>query len=231
MRPPSLWRQRPGSFRAMSILSGFRRALVLCPHTDDEFGCAGTVVRLVEAGVEVSYLALSTCEKSVPEGFPKDVLADECRACTAALGIAPEAVALGPFEVREFPRDRQRILEHLVALRREWAPDLVLLPSSTDRHQDHAVVHQEGFRAFKHATLLGYELPQNEISFENSAFVGLDERLLARKIEALSAYESQGFRPYSSPEFIRSLATVRGVQVGAPFAEAFEVVRWIVPLA
>ena len=215
----------------MSILSSFRRALVLCPHTDDEFGCAGTVLRLVEAGVEVRYLALSTCEKSVPEGFPRDVLADECRACTASLGLPPEAVELGPFEVREFPRDRQPILERLVALRREYEPDLVLLPSSSDRHQDHATVHQEGFRAFKHATLLGYELPQNEVSFATSAFVALDERLLARKIGALGEYKSQGFRPYSTPAFIRSLATVRGMQAGAAFAEAFEVIRWVVPLA
>jgi LmbE family N-acetylglucosaminyl deacetylase len=215
----------------MSVLSGFRRALVLCPHTDDEFGCGGTIARLVEAGVEVRYLALSTCEKSVPEGLPRDVLAHECRACTAALGLAPEAVELGPFEVREFPRDRQAILERLVALRRDYQPDLVLLPSSTDRHQDHAVVHHEGFRAFKHATLLGYELPQNEISFENSAFVSLSEAHLQTKIDALALYESQGFRPYSSAAFIRSLATVRGVQVGAAYAEAFEVVRWVVPLA
>lgn len=215
----------------MSILSGFRRALVLCPHTDDELGCAGTVVRLIEAGVIVRYVALSTCEKSVPEGFARDVLAHECRASTASLGIAPEAVELGPFEVREFPRDRQPILEYLVALRREWSPDLVLLPSSADRHQDHAVVHAEGFRAFKHSTILGYELPQNEVAFENTAFVALDERLLARKVDALACYESQGFRTYTAPEAIRALATVRGMQAGTGLAEAFEVIRWVVPLA
>ncbi|MEL6615983.1 MAG: PIG-L family deacetylase, partial [Bacteroidota bacterium] len=123
------------------------------------------------------------------------------------------------------------ILEHLVALRREWSPDLVLLPSSADRHQDHAVVREEGFRAFKHATLLGYELPQNEVAFANTAYVALDERLMARKIDALALYESQGFRPYTSPEAIRALATVRGMQAGTGLAEAFEVIRWIVPLA
>ncbi|MEM1056364.1 MAG: PIG-L deacetylase family protein [Bacteroidota bacterium] len=207
-----------------------RRCLVLCAHTDDEFGCAGTVARLVEAGTEVRYLALSTCEKSVPDGFPRDVLAHECRESAARLGIAPEHVELGPFEVREFPRDRQAILERLVALRREWAPDLVLLPSSTDSHQDHATVHREGVRAFKHATLLGYELPQNEAAFRSAAFVHLNEAHLATKVHALQAYESQGFRPYSSEAFIRSLATVRGVQAGATYAEAFEPVRLVMGL-
>ena len=213
----------------MALIDSFRRVLVLCAHTDDEFGCAATVVRLAEAGAEVRYLALSTCEASVPEGFAQDVLAHECRACTAALGLLPEHVEFGDFPVRYFPRDRQAILERLVALARTYEPDLVLLPASSDTHQDHAVVHQEGFRAFKHATLLGYELPQNLVTFHNSAFVAFDERVLRRKLDALGAYASQGFRPYSSEAFIRGLATVRGVQCRAPFAEAFELVRLIVP--
>lgn len=213
----------------MALIDSFRRALVLCAHTDDEFGCAGTVRRLVEAGAEVRYVALSTCEASVPAGLPADVLAAECRACTAALGIAPEHVELGPFAVRYFPRDRQAILERLVALARSYRPDLVLLPSSLDTHQDHAVVAAEGFRAFKHATLLGYELPQNLVTFHNSAFVALSEAVLDAKVAALAHYASQAFRPYSSEAFIRSLATVRGVQAGAAYAEAFEVVRLMVP--
>ena len=212
------------------MLASFRRALVLCPHTDDEFGCAGTVARLVESGAEVRYLALSTCEKSVPEGLPRDVLVGECREATARLGVPPENVSFGGFEVREFPRDRQAILEALVALRHDWTPDVVLLPSSADRHQDHAVVHAEGFRAFKHATVLGYELPQNEIAFPNRAFVALGEAHLEAKIHAMAAYASQGFRPYASPEVIRALATVRGMQTGGGLAEAFEVVRWVVPV-
>jgi LmbE family N-acetylglucosaminyl deacetylase len=213
----------------MALIDSFRRALVLCAHTDDEFGCAGTVRRLVDAGAEVRYLALSTCEASVPAGLPADVLATECRACTAALGIAPEHVDLGPFEVRHFPRDRQAILERLVAIARSYRPDLVLLPSTMDTHQDHAVVAAEGFRAFKYATLLGYELPQNLVTFHNSAFVALDEATLRAKTEALAHYASQAFRPYSAEAFITSLATVRGVQCGAPYAEAFEVVRLMVP--
>ena len=212
----------------MALIDSFQRVLVLCAHTDDEFGCAGTILRLADAGAEIRYLALSTCEASVPEGFPKDILAHECRACTAALGIPPEHVELGSFEVRYFPRDRQPILERLVEIARDYQPDLVLLPASSDTHQDHAVVHQEGFRAFKHATLLGYELPQNLVTFHNSAFVALDEATLQRKLDALAEYRSQGFRPYSTDAFIRGLATVRGVQCRAPYAEAFELIRLIV---
>ncbi len=211
-----------------SLLSHFRRALVLAAHTDDEFGCAGTIARLVDAGVQVRYLALSRCEASVPDGLPDDVLEHECRACLAALGLADADVDVGRFPVRYFPRDRQAILEQFVALARSYSPDLVLLPSSHDTHQDHAVVYKEGFRAFKRSTLLGYELPQNLTTFDNSAFVALGEDHVRRKLDALSAYASQQFRPYATDAFIRGLATVRGVQCGSEYAEAFEVVRLIV---
>lgn len=210
-----------------AILSSFARVLVLCAHTDDEFGCAGTILRLVEAGARVRYLALSRCEDSVPEGLPPDVLERECRVCTERLGIAREDVQVLDFRVRYFPTVRQEILETLVRVNREYRPDLVLIPSSFDTHQDHATLFQEGFRAFKHASVLGYELPQNLISFDNSAFVELSEADLRRKVEALSAYESQGFRTYSSREFIYGLAKVRGVQCNSEFAEAFESVRLI----
>lgn len=214
---------------ASPFLSQFRRALVLCAHTDDEFGCAGTILRLVASGVDVHYVALSACEASVPAGLPSDVLVTECRACTAALGIPPENVRIDAFEVRHFPRDRQEILERFVALNRDLEPDLVLLPASTDTHQDHAVVSQEGFRAFKGASMLGYELPQNLASFQNTAFVHHDEAVLVAKMAALRCYRSQAFRPYSTEAFVRGLAVVRGVQSRGAFAEAFELVRLVVP--
>ncbi|MCX6842127.1 MAG: PIG-L family deacetylase [candidate division WOR-3 bacterium] len=213
----------------MHLLPGcFDRVLVIAPHTDDEFGCAGTVVRLIEEEAHVHYLAFSSCEESVPDGFPKDVLVGECRSSTAALGIAPGNVEILSFRVRHFPHERQQILEKLVAVGRQNKPDLVLLPSSLDIHQDHHTVYSEGLRAFKHSTILGYELPQNLVSFNNSAFVALEERHLTTKMKALSCYRSQSFRSYSREEFVRGLAGVRGVQCGAKFAEAFEVIRLIV---
>ena len=66
----------------------FDNVLVLAPHTDDgEFGCGGTMARLIENGVKVTYAAFSTAAKSVPDGFPKDVLKHEVRAATGVLGI------------------------------------------------------------------------------------------------------------------------------------------------
>jgi LmbE family N-acetylglucosaminyl deacetylase len=211
------------------MLFGSSRALVLGAHTDDEFGCAGLVARLIETGTEVHYACFSACEESVPEGFDEDVLKREVLEAIAVLGIPQEHFYLYDYRVRHFPANRQAILEELVALRRRIEPDLVILPSSSDIHQDHGVVAAEGVRAFKHSTVLGYELPMNTISFQHACFVRLEPRHVEIKIRHAAAYVSQQHRTYMSASFLASLAAVRGVQMNAPAAEAFEVVRMVVP--
>ena len=142
------------------------RVLVLAPHTDDgEFGCGGTMARLVEDGAEVRYVAFSIATRSLPEGFAPDTLAREVREATAELGIPAENLTVHDFDVRTFPDHRQEILELLIELWNEWQPDLVFQPSLHDIHQDHQTVAAEGLRAFKRTTILGYEIPWNNFDF------------------------------------------------------------------
>lgn len=206
----------------------FRKMLVLAPHTDDEsLGAGGTIARMLEEGTEVHVLCFSKCEKSVPKGFAKNVLEKEFRAATKALGVKERNARLLDFPVRDFPALRQNILEEMVSARKSIEPDLVLLPSSADAHQDHKTVSTEGVRAFKHSTILGYEMPWNNKSFAASAFIKLGEKHLSKKISAVSCYVSQKNRDYASKKFLQGLAVVRGVQCGAKYAEAFEAIKLI----
>jgi LmbE family N-acetylglucosaminyl deacetylase len=205
-----------------------RRVLVLAPHTDDgEFGCGGTIAKLVEQGSKVYYIAFSAAEKSVPDGFPDGVLREEVMQATQVLGISSQNLRIFNYEVRDFPLHRQAILEDLVRLQREITPDLVLLPSLHDIHQDHMTIAVEGLRAFKTTTMLGYELPWNNLTFSATSFVFLGDTHIQRKVEALHCYVSQRFRQYASADFIYSLARARGTQIGAEYAESFEVIRWV----
>lgn len=205
-----------------------KKILILAPHTDDgELGCGGSIAQFCAEGKEVYYAAFSLCEKSLPANLPSDTLAKECRKATAILGIPTEHLFLYNYEVREFPQARQAILEELVTLQKQLGPDLVFIPSSSDLHQDHQVIHQEGMRAFKHCSLAGYELPWNNFSFNCQYFNRIQEAPLQKKIQALQAYASQAHRHYMQEDFVRSLARVRGVQCNAPFAEAFELYRII----
>lgn len=207
----------------------FSNVLVLAPHTDDgELGAGGFISKLVEEKAKVYYMAFSTAETSVPEGFPKDVLKSEVKAATNILGIEKENLIIFNYEVRKLNYVRQEILEELIRFKKQTEIDLVLIPSITDIHQDHSTVAYEGIRAFKTKSIFSYELIWNNLSFNTQCFVSLEERHIRKKIEALKEYKSQGARNYLSESFIKSLAISRGVQFGVQYAETFEVVRYAI---
>ena len=204
------------------------RALVLAPHTDDgEFGCGGTMARLVEAGTEVRYVAFSIATRSLPDGFAPDTLAREVREATGELGIPAESLTVHDFDVRTFPDHRQEILELLIELWNDWQPDIVFQPSLHDVHQDHQTVAAEGLRAFKRTTILGYEIPWNNFDFAYQAYFGLEKGHIERKVAALERYASQQHRRYANPEYVWNLARTHGINVNREYAEVFQVYRVI----
>lgn len=204
------------------------KILVLAPHTDDgEIGCGGTIVRFLEEGKQVKYMAFSTCEDSIPEEFPKDILETEVVNATTVLGIEKENLHVKNYPVRRFSEHRQDILEDLVKMQKNYTPDLVFMPSSFDVHQDHKVIFEEGRRAFKRQSLLGYEFMWNNFSFDSSTLFRLEERHVEKKIKAISHYKSQNQRFYAIDKFIIGQSNFRGLQIFTEFAEAFETIRWI----
>lgn len=210
-------------------MKDFKTILVLAPHTDDgELGAGGTIHRLIQEGKEVHYVAFSTAEESVPEGYPKDILTTEVKKATAKLGILPEHLHVFKYKVRKLNYVRQEILEDMVRLKRELNPDLIFMPSLHDVHQDHETIAKEGVRAFKDRTILGYELLWNNLTFDTTCFIRLEESNIEAKHTALQEYESQNFRDYMSRDFIFSQSRTRGVQSGNQYAEAFEVIRLII---
>ena len=206
-----------------------KRVLVLAPHTDDgEFGCGGSIAKFIEQGANVSYAAFSLCEESVPAGWQTDALEKELKRAVNVLGIKRSNLLIYRYPVRRFAAHRQDILEDLVALQRSMFPTIVFMPSYNDLHQDHHTIVQEGMRAFKKTTILAYEMPWNNINFSTQLFIKLEKRHVDKKIAALKEYESQSEKEYASESFMRSLSHIRGVSVGAEYAEAFEVVRCVI---
>ena len=198
--------------------------LILAPHTDDgELGCGASIAKYILEKKKVTYAAFSTCSQSLPKEMPADTLVKECTAATKALGIGD--TIFFDFTVRRLLFHRQEILEELIRINNELKPQTVFLPAKNDVHQDHQVVYAEGLRAFKNANVLGYELPWNNFNFHPNYFEKISEENLAAKIYALKEYKSQASRKYMNPEFLRSLAVVRGLQANSDLAEAFEIYR------
>jgi N-acetylglucosamine malate deacetylase 1 len=187
--------------------------LVLSPHADDtEILCGGYVAKLVEEGNTVfSAVFCETPERNA-----------ELAKAANILGIK-KVLMLG-YPLRHLNKRRQAILERLIYLRGKYKPDLVIQPCLNDFHQDHETVAKEGLRAFKGVNLIGYEALWNNLNFEAQLFVGLSQKQLLKKTQAVMCYKSQK-KPYVDTKYIESLARVRGVQIGCEFAEAYSVIH------
>jgi len=210
------------------FFSSFSSIMILGPHPDDmEFSCGGTISKLISLGLEIHYVVFSMCEKSVPAGMPKDIIKQELLKSTKYIGIEDDNIHLYDYEVREFPKFRQEILEDMVILNKKVKPDLVFLPSPNDLHQDHKTICEEGIRAFKYSSILGYEMPWNNFSFNSVLYVTLSEDEINKKIQGIEIYKSQQFRSYSNEDFVKSLAKLRGIQVKSNYAESFEIIRFL----
>lgn len=209
-------------------MENIKKVLVLAPHTDDaELSCAATLNKLRSLGCTIHYAVFSFCYESVPEGYPRDILKKEMRNATDVLGVEKEHIYEHEYRVRYFPQERQSILEDLIKIRSKVSPDLVLMPSSFDIHQDHETIHREGLRAFKNTRILGYEFPWNNIDSKINFLVSIERKDLQVKIDAINCYETQSFRNYKDEEFFFGLARIRGVQANCEYAEGFELIKWI----
>jgi len=202
----------------------FNKILFLGAHTDDELACSATLCKFMEKGSEIFVAVFSFCEESVPSGFPKNILNSEFDKAMRVLGI--KNIFKYNFKVRYFSRDRQAILEELIILKNLINPDLVLLPATTDIHQDHNVISTEGIRAFnKTSSIFGYEIFPNNTNFHSNGFVQINLEHLNKKINSLNCYKSQAFRSYSKEKIINGIAMARGLQIDVDIAEAFEIIR------
>lgn len=122
-------------------------------------------------------------------------------------------------------------MEELIKIREEFNPQIVIGPSLNDFHQDHQVVANEMIRAFKtKSSVICYELPWNHITFNTQLFIKMKKEHISKKCEMLKNYNSQLVKKkaYFSEEFIYGLAKTRGVQCDSDYAEAFEVIRWMI---
>lgn len=191
--------------------------IILAPHTDDgEMGCGGTISKYAKKH-DIIYVAFSWCGN--------EKLKTEVSEATKLLSV--KELRIFDYPVRRFTDYRQNILQRMIDLRDELKPDIIYTPSLQDIHQDHAVITNEAIRAFKFSSILCYELPWNNFSFNTCCFEKLEERQIEDKCGALAFYKSQKSRHYMNSEFVYSLARIRGTQINTRYAEAFEIIRWI----
>lgn len=229
-------------------------ALVLAPHPDDEvFGCGGFIHRLKAAGakVYVLYMTVGSTKDFSPKGVSTaSERMEDLEQVAEFFQLDGYAVAL-PGDQYHLKLDAapQKDLIHAIERGSELSleqvrPDIVLTPSNADYNQDHRAVSRATMTAVRPAStryksfqplVLTYELPYHEWNIPDALaapdfYVSLEEADIEAKLSALQMYESQLKAPESplSIHGVKTLASYRGLQCGAPYAEAYRVQRIVV---
>ena len=209
----------------MNLFEG-KNVLCISPHPDDvEFGCGGTIHRLIQLGNNVRLLVMSNCEDSLIHNTNKELTVELNSSCKI-LGI--KEIKTFDFQVRNLWKYQTEICNIFYHLNIEGPPDVVFMPSSYDIHQDHSIIYECGSRIFKTTSMLGYELPWNCFNFSPDMYVGLDEENVDVKLNAICQYRTQMHKRYSSSEYTKGTLSFRGQQINKKYAEAFEVIRFVV---
>jgi LmbE family N-acetylglucosaminyl deacetylase len=188
-------------------------------HSDDvEIGCGGTILALAQAApVEVCWVVLSG----------DDDRAAEARASAEAFLADARAstVILGAFRDSYFPYVGGEVKAFVEDVRTRFVPDLVLTHQRNDLHQDHRLVSELTWNAFRDHLILEFEIPKwdGDLGAPN-AFVPLPEDVVRRKVELLMAhFGSQRSKGWFTEDLFLGLMRLRGMECRAPsgHAEAF----------
>jgi LmbE family N-acetylglucosaminyl deacetylase len=191
--------------------------LAIGAHPDDiEIGAGGMLQDLAarQPGLQARYVVLTGSAERQQE------------ARQAAASLFPRAKL--SIELHDLPAGRlpavwglvKEVLEQVAA---GGPPDLVLMPSRADAHQDHQTIGGIVPTVFRDQLCLEYEIPKWDGDLGRpSLYFPLSPDAARRKVELLhQCFPSQRHRDWWDDEVFLGLARLRGMECRAPYAEAF----------
>jgi LmbE family N-acetylglucosaminyl deacetylase len=198
-----------------------RKVCFIGAHPDDiEIGC-GALIAHIASKTEVVCVTLSDNQKNPSLTH----LVEEHYRSMAVLGVPEANITLASFETRRFPHARQEILEYLIELNHQHHPEIVFVHTRADIHQDHATTTKETLRAFRGTTVLGFDVIRSSYGFFPHFLAEVDEKDVARKIDALAEYKTYANKYYFAPDITRATLIRHGALAERPFAEGFDILR------
>jgi len=200
------------------------KALIISPHADDEvLGCGGF---LAKNGKDCFVYYVGVDEFHI---ISREERLEEIRKVAALLGFKWEYNATN--KVNNYKEvELIGVLEELV---NRLKPEMVFIPHPS-YNQDHRAVfnavmialrpHDKNFLVKK---VLVYEEPHSitwDVAPMNpNYFLEID---IEKKIAAYKLEKSQ-VRGMRSPAMLRAIAELRGAHINVPYAEAFQIMRWV----
>lgn len=198
-----------------------KRILFIGAHPDDiELGC-GAFIHHISGQAKLLCVTLSDNQKNPSLS---NIVSEHIKSLNS-LGVNNHDIIIGQFETRKFPDFRQEILEYMLELRNDFNPDIVFVHTRSDIHQDHNVVTEEGLRAYRGRTVLGFDVVRSSYGFFPHFLVGVTEEDVNAKLTALSQYKTYHGKYYFDPQLLKATMIRHGALAEKPFAEGFDILR------
>ena len=210
-------------------------------HPDDmEINCAGTLVKCVKRGdnVTVCHVANGNLGHAIiqPDEL-REIRIGEAKKAGSLAGIKVVTCDIGDCLVNEASKEQ---LDTLVDLIREADPDFIITHAPTDYMPDHVAVARLVFNASFNASVPHYKTKVDKVAkvtpiyymdnlaglgFVPTHFVDVTDEI-DLKLEMLECHESQlkWMRDHDHidfADFVKTCAKYRGFQSNCAYAEAF----------
>jgi LmbE family N-acetylglucosaminyl deacetylase len=147
-------------------------------------------------------------------------------------GAGEQRVICGDFRDRYFPAQWSQIKDFLHSISAKVVPDLVFTQRRDDVHQDHRMIGELTWNAFRNHLIWEYEIPKYEGDLgQPNIFVTLDEATCRQKVQQLGdAFPSQQGKPWFTADTFWALLRLRGLECNSPshFAEGFYVRKTVI---
>lgn len=231
------------------------RILIFAAHPDDEvLGCGGAIAyhRSIGDPVSVCYLSEGVSSRFDEKKFSdlsswkKDMISRE--------NMAKNAASILNFEILEFMRlpnlrtqnlSKLEMIKKIINLVQSYRPDIVYLNFPGDLNTDHSLTFELVYTALRPSqhhqvkNILCYEVLSStewaaNISvpkFYPDTFIDIS-KTFQLKMKSINAYQFEMRAPPHprSSDAIKSLAILRGSQIGVFMAESFVTIRNIINL-
>ena len=221
-----------------------QKVIVISAHPDDEtLGVGGTLLKHKAQGDEIYWLIATDIFTS--KGYSNEKIItreNEIEQVAKLLGIEKTfklnypTTSLSPLDVPEMINKITQIFQNI-------HPEIIYTPNRSDAHSDHRILFDAVFactKSFRHPYIkqvLMYEcisetefapaLPEN--IFIPNYFVDIS-LFIEGKIAIMKIFNSElGEHPFPrSIENIKALAHFRGAMAGVYYAEAFQMIKFII---
>jgi LmbE family N-acetylglucosaminyl deacetylase len=199
-------------------LARLRKILCIGAHSDDiGIGCGGTIIKLIkqEPNVKVHWFVFSAIgdRRREAERSAREFLH---RARISKIQL---------FEHREsyFPEQWAQIKDAFERLHKQFDPDLIFTHFRDDRHQDHRVMSDLTWNAFRNHLILEYEVFKYDGDLAQPNFyVPLDKKTCSTKVKMiLRNFESQASKHWFTEDAFLGILRIRGIECASRYAEAF----------